>query len=346
MTGVRLSVTYLGPDGVSGGGDDVVFETLTAVDGTYELPGLPSGFFEVVVDETSVPAGVTLYSDTDGSDPTTTSLTVGASSAVVGIDFLVMGDGTLSGIVWNDRDGDTEMDPEEVGVSAVGVIVSWEHIAGPVVLDVQTDAAGRWELENLPPGVYSADLDLATLPVGMSPTTATSVPAVLAGGNADELGFGVALLLSVGSMVWIDSDGDGVPDEGESGIAGATVNLFDELGGLLDMVETTSDGEYSFADLQPGIYSVQVEYLSVPNHLLPTHDRDGLADLLTQIDLTEGQHVLDANFGFQVGLPNTGLDLDVLTIWGLLVTLFGAAMVATARASTDRQFTVSAAAAR
>ncbi|MDJ0954941.1 MAG: SdrD B-like domain-containing protein [Acidimicrobiia bacterium] len=345
VTGVELSVTYFGPDDTAGTGDDVVFDVFAAVDGTYELPGLPSGFFEVVVDEASLPTGVSLFSDQDGGDPTTTALTVGASSAVVGVDFLAMGDASLTGVVWNDRNGDGVMDPEEVGVSTVGLSVSWEHLSGPVPLEVETDAAGRWELENLPPGVYSADLDLATLPVGMSPTTTPTLPAVLAGGGEAELGFGVALMLNVGSRVWIDSNSDGIPDEGEEGIAGVTVNLYDELGGLLAMVETGSDGAYTFGDLYPGVYSVQVEFLSVPNNLHPTHDRDGTADLLTSVDLTEGEHVLDANFGFQVALPNTGLDLDVLTIWGLIITLFGAAMVATARASTERQFTASAAAA-
>jgi hypothetical protein len=76
---------------------------------------------------------------------------------------------------------------------------------------------------------------------------------------------------SIGNLVWDDADNDGVKDAGESGLAGAQVELFDPgadnaIGGTganLDVkigstITTTATGAYSFSDLNPGNYYVRV----------------------------------------------------------------------------------------
>jgi len=75
--------------------------------------------------------------------------------------------------------------------------------------------------------------------------------------------------MSLGDLVWSDTDNDGVRDAGESGISDVTLNLYrdtDSSGGLtagVDALETSTttdaNGNYGFGDLLPGDYVVQVD---------------------------------------------------------------------------------------
>ena len=58
---------------------------------------------------------------------------------------------------------------------------------------------------------------------------------------------------TIGDLVWLDADGNGVPGSGE-GIPGVTVNLHDGNGKLIRTTVTDSNGNYSFSDL-PASYN-------------------------------------------------------------------------------------------
>lgn len=77
--------------------------------------------------------------------------------------------------------------------------------------------------------------------------------------------------LTVGNLVWLDTNNNGTKDAAESGLAGATVQLFSPgadnaiggSGGNADSqvgvnIVTTATGAYSFAGLAPGKYFVKV----------------------------------------------------------------------------------------
>jgi hypothetical protein len=67
---------------------------------------------------------------------------------------------------------------------------------------------------------------------------------------------------SLGDYVWVDSNGNGIQDDGvASGLNGVTVNLFDSLNNLVGTTITanngTQPGYYLFKNLVPGDYHVQ-----------------------------------------------------------------------------------------
>ena len=82
--------------------------------------------------------------------------------------------------------------------------------------------------------------------------------------------FGFVPVVSLGSFVWIDQNGDGLQDSGEPGIVGVTVTLqvdsgggvfvpaVDVLGGTVSDVVTDAAGQYFFTNLPPGDYRVEV----------------------------------------------------------------------------------------
>ena len=62
---------------------------------------------------------------------------------------------------------------------------------------------------------------------------------------------------SLGDLVWLDSNSNGVQDAGEQGIAGVTIQLKDSGGAIQQTTTTDANGNYLF-DVAPGNYLVTV----------------------------------------------------------------------------------------
>ncbi|QEU93241.1 SpaA isopeptide-forming pilin-related protein [Streptomyces kanamyceticus] len=70
--------------------------------------------------------------------------------------------------------------------------------------------------------------------------------------------------IQIGNRVWYDVDKDGIQDPGEKPVPGATVNLYDENGGLVATTTTTSRGEYYFDSVNDGLkfrtkYTIKID---------------------------------------------------------------------------------------
>ncbi|MFY7880538.1 MAG: SdrD B-like domain-containing protein [Lacibacter sp.] len=65
-----------------------------------------------------------------------------------------------------------------------------------------------------------------------------------------------SVLGSIGDKVWIDSNGNGVQDSGEPGVAGVTVTLYNGSGVALATTITDATGTYLFTNLASATYSI------------------------------------------------------------------------------------------
>ena len=116
----------------------------------------------------------------------------------------------------------------------------------------------------------------------------------------------------IGNYVWIDEDGDGDQDAGESGIPGVTVYLQDDMGVVLDSTITDFNGGYIFENNFTENYIVKVDEATLPTGLTnATFDLDGTLDHQTAINLVADQ--LDVDFGYNYTLvantnTTTGID--------------------------------------
>jgi fimbrial isopeptide formation D2 family protein/uncharacterized repeat protein (TIGR01451 family) len=331
--GVDVTVTWLGPDGVPGGGDDVVFTTTTASDGTYLVDHLPAGSYTVVLDATDLPAGVVPTFDLDGigtPGAALTTLTPGQDRRDV--DFGYRGVASVGDRVWFDRDGDGASAPEsdDVGLAGITVTVRW---AGPdgvfgtgddVVRTTTTDATGTYLVGNLPYGPVRVTVDPAQLP-GMAATfdgdgtgTANQVTVVLAADDAGTPGvdeanprtadFAYTGTGSIGDLIWIDADADGVADSGEQGLPNVGVTVTwggpDGVVGTADDVSfpttTGPDGTYLVDRLPAGTFTVVVDTSTVPAGLVNVFDPDAATDSRTTVTLTPGQDRTDVDFGYRL----------------------------------------------
>jgi protocatechuate 3,4-dioxygenase beta subunit len=99
-----------------------------------------------------------------------------------------------------------------------------------------------------------------TLTVGGEPTNDGD------GSNGNlTLDFGLRGILNLGNFVWYDVNNNGIQDAGESGVSGATVNLYVDANGdnipdgaAIATTTTNASGIYGFANLPPGNYIVGV----------------------------------------------------------------------------------------
>jgi uncharacterized repeat protein (TIGR01451 family) len=64
-------------------------------------------------------------------------------------------------------------------------------------------------------------------------------------------------LAGLGNRVWNDVNNNGIQDDGESGVAGVTVNLLDSGNNVLATTTTDASGLYTFTNLAPGSYVVE-----------------------------------------------------------------------------------------
>ena len=89
---------------------------------------------------------------------------------------------------------------------------------------------------------------------------------------------------SIGNFVWDDKNFNGVQDSGEAGIANVTVNLLNSAGTVLSTTTTDAGGLYSFSNLNPADYKIQV--VAPTGYFVSKKDQGGNDALDSDIDST------------------------------------------------------------
>jgi large repetitive protein len=327
IEGVGVTVTWLGFDGVVGGGDDIEYSATTNASGIYLVDNLPAGEYTVTVDTADLPAGFTQVSDPDATidDATTVTLTDGENH--VDADFGYRGSGSIGDLVWLDTNGDGDVDSGEPGIQGVFVDIVWHGQDGTpgggddVTFTVETDGDGGYLVEFLPAGSYEVTVT-GGLPDGIANSYDedldgdSATPVVLSDGeNHLTADFGYFGTTSLGDRVWWDLDSDGVQDPGEPGLGGVEVTVTfagaDDTFGTGDddifVRVTDSDGNYLVSGLADGDYRVEVTG-GIASGFVNTYDEDdGIVspDAVTLVSGLTGAAHLTADFGY-VGSGSIG----------------------------------------
>lgn len=153
----------------------------------------------------------------------------------------------LSGLKWNDANGNGEIDNGEEGLS--GWTIELDNGQSTT-----TNADGTYSFPDLEPGTYTVS------EVGQSGWTQTfpgqggSHTVTLESGDfAEGLNFGNELTNpgTITGVKWNDANGNTIIDEGEEDLEGWTIKL-----NTGQSTTTGPDGVYTFAGLAPGEYTV------------------------------------------------------------------------------------------
>jgi protocatechuate 3,4-dioxygenase beta subunit len=268
-------------------GSTLVASTTTDANGNYLFGGLDStATYVVKVGINSLPnSGAGLTNSVDPNDDGTTVPGTGDSasthdlSAVGGIDldadfgYIADVPNRIGGTVWDDANADGTL--TETGAGIPGVTVDlYEDVNGNDVIDAGdrligttvTDANGDYGFDNLPDGNYLVDVTATDNVLdgywhsdgpndGLDNNSQVDpYPVSVTGGVDDTTGdFGYYRGgAALGNRAWIDTDNNGLQDDGELGLAGVEITLLITYpNGDTSTVVTTTDanGAYSFANL-------------------------------------------------------------------------------------------------
>jgi hypothetical protein len=198
--------------------------------------------------------------------------------------------GEIGNQVWCDQDGDGAFDLSEgVGAVTISLYADTDCNSQPEGLmdSAESTADGGYYFSNLhtgppggPPVCYVIQVDVGDMGACDQAITPTSHAVPLQANDPAwydaDFGFRLTPALSLGDLVWFDTDHDGIQEAGEPGLQGTRVELFANAGcqGSPAAADTTDGaGLYGFAGLSPGTYCLSFRdgipagmYISAPHN--------------------------------------------------------------------------------
>ncbi len=215
---------------------------------------------------------------------------------------------SIGNVVWWDTNRDGLQTEGELPVA--GVVVNLYDAAGVKVATATTDATGFYSFTNLLAGasytvefVKPADTVFTTTAAGMDravdsnadiATGKAAVTAPATGANSAStpddptIDAGLIELVSIGDVVWWDTNRDGLQTEGELPVAGVVVNLYDAAGVKVGTATTDADGFYSFTNLVGGA-TYTVEFVKPADSVFTAAGQGADRALDSNADLVTGK---------------------------------------------------------
>ena len=335
---VLIQVTRVGAkDGVSNDpfADTETVFVRTDENGAYSVEALPPGIYEVVEINNYPPGADPLESFIDGID--SAGNVGGITNGIVGNDrfsqielcagehgeeynFGELQAASISGFVSVNTPGEAKLSPDDPNFEPIaGVTIQLFNENNELVSETVTDETGNYSFGNLVPGTYSvvevqpnAFLDgnevVGTIDgqtVGSSATDDRFDGITLnSGDEAMNFNFCEHEAASIKGTVFHDRNDNGLQDEGDEGIAGVVIELFDADGNLVQTDITDENGDYHFDELPPGEYRIREQQ---PTEFDDGQDTVGVVDGVTNgegdndefsvITLNAGDEGTEYNFG-------------------------------------------------
>ena len=314
LTGALITLTDLNDE-------DGAYETETGEDGVFTFEGVVPGDYSLQFtpeeDISPARAGDSTFAEEDGL-LVMSDVKVAAGENRSDLRLGVTSTAILGGMAWFDEGG--------VYVPVPGVAITVTNAAGETVFDDVTDMDGRWSVEGMEAGEYFLK---AEFPEGYVPVepgdvrlteggqvslmetihgrTGESGPITLRmGADLLDLNVGSVAPGSLGDLVWLDENGDGLQDSGDGGIPGVTVHLW-RNGEEIASTVTDQYGFYRFEGLYPGIYTLTADVTG----LMPTVQRADIPGIISvtgeaeslPVQVTSDSHNYNADLGYVLTTP-------------------------------------------
>ena len=324
-----VTVTLTGPNGSQ--------SVVTDENGQYVFSNLPLGEYVITVDTSTLPDGKLLDPTADpdgGGDNTSTVQPTPENPVDLNQDFGYQPFGSIGDLIFHDANRDGLMNRADGDLPLPTVTVNLLDSSGNVIATTTTNSDGEYLFENLPLGDYTVQVDTTTLP-----SDKLAIPTADPDGGADGIGDNVSqvtltpvnpdnreqdfgyerdpILASLGNWFWFDENNDGLKGPNEPAVAGAMVNLYDELGNIVATTTTDANGFFEFI-VQPGTYVL--EFDPPPGYTFTTpgtpgainSDVDRNTGFTTEINLTAGEN--DTSWSAGVVQVPTAVNLSSFTV--------------------------------
>lgn len=333
ITGIYVSLADTpGTDGIWGTPDDHILRTtVTSANGTYFFVGVAPGTYRILAgtgadgvlgtgdDQLNSPWTPVTGPQSEGSK-ISSEIVANAGQTINTIDFGFHSTATytVTDRFWFDMDSDGAADAGEPGLD--GVTVNIFNSLGVMIGSGMTDANGYVTFGGMGNGTYTLRVEDANgRLLGFGGTTAAAVAGAqtvtVAGGDVTGTHFGYNAPGMIGDTVWSDANSNGVRDNGEAGISGVTVQLYNDINGngvydagtdtLAATTTTNGSGWYQFQVNTPGRFFVNVA-TAPGGGTLTTPDDEAAAGAQRQVDLLNlDTGWLTADFGYNLSaLPD------------------------------------------
>ena len=254
---------------LNGNTDAVLEETKTDENGLYFFGNLDDGDYKVKVKSSSIPSGLVVSVDPDGSAPaneTSASFNLMASGGV-GVGILTKDFGykattayNILGTIWEDASAEGTKDASEVN-NFENVSLALIDVNGNIISTTSTAANGTYTFAGIPNGDYTIQItDNGDSLRGYWHSIGTGsytdpIAVTVNNANISDMDFGYYKEgAAIGNLVWLDYNGDGIQDDNEPGLEGAIVKLEIDFNNDTNIdleVATVSDmdGFYTFDKL-------------------------------------------------------------------------------------------------
>ena len=264
------SIKYVNGQQIQAGGCSITVNVTGATPGNY-TNNIPAGALVTNLGNNQQPANAPL-----------TISTMGFISGKVFKDNKV----TPNGIYQSGTDTPISGTTIELrsGINCNGALVSVVGLTNPIA----TDVLGNYLFSGLPAGAYSVcepvqpagtvnsittagaitsvNGSTGTAGTATNPTASTSQIANIIlngdGGSGAISGstnnnFAEMVLSSISGIVFADQNNNGIQNGGDLGIVAVTIELLNNVGTVVATTSTDANGIYTFANLNPGTYSVR-----------------------------------------------------------------------------------------
>ena len=290
IANVLIQVTRVGAkDGVTNDpfADSAPIFVRTDANGHYSVDALPPGIYEVVEISNDPEGGNPLADFTDGKDTTgnVRGTTVGTSSndAFRQIELCADDDGveynfgelkpaSISGYVSVETPGQGKSDPTDPDFQGIeGVTLQLLDSDGNLLATTTTDETGNYTFDGLAPGNYTVvevqpdgyidagdvvgSVDGQTNGLALTNDRFSNIE-LGSGDQGTRYDFCEHLPASIKGTVYHDRNDNGLQDDGEEGIGGVLIQLFDNDGNVVQETRTDANGDYCFEDLVAGTYKI------------------------------------------------------------------------------------------
>ena len=282
--------------------------SITLANGT----SIPAGGCTVSVNVTASAIGGHINSIPVGALQTN----VGSNQAAANATLSVSTQGYISGKAFKDNNT-TPNGTFETGTDTplAGVAIELRTgatCAGAPITSTTTDAAGNYLFSGLVAGTFSvcepsqpvgttngstvaggivpANGSTGTAGVATNPTSTSSQITNIrlkADGSAGQVSssidnnFAEIVPSSITGTVFLDQNNNGIQNGSDNGLSGVTIQLLNSVGAVVATTTTDASGNYSFTNLQPGVYSI-----SEPNQ--PTGSSNGITTAGSVVGGTAG----------------------------------------------------------
>jgi hypothetical protein len=226
----------------------VLQTTTTAPDGSYIFRSLVAGNYRL----REVPLAGWVQTTPNPAD-----ITLGPNQQITNVPFGNFHTITVSGVKFDDRNGNGVQDTGETGASGF----TFELVnttTNAVVATTVSDGTGAFQFTGIGPLPAGSQYRVREQPMaGWIQTTADPAPFTpVSSQNVTGLLFGNFHTVTISGTVYVDLNRNGVRDPGEPGVPGFTIQLDLNSDGTIDQTAVTAaDGSYTLA-AGPGTHTI------------------------------------------------------------------------------------------